>query len=103
MGSWNSQVRQQHSQLMLARSAQRHLLGNLWVNRAVLNGQVEHRHQRPQTLELGRSVLEHLRGGDHAAFGHQLVDAPGDGLMARPRRQTQRGPLPGRQLTARPR
>jgi len=32
-------------------------------------------------------VLEHLRGGDHATFGHQLVDAPGDGLMASPRRQ----------------
>ena len=80
-------MRQQHGQLMLTRPAQRHQLCDLWVNRAVLDGQVEHRHQRPKALELGWGVLEHLGGGDHAAFGHQVVDAPGNGLAACPSRQ----------------
>jgi len=38
------QVWQQHSQFMLVFPAQRHLFGNLLVNRAVLKGQIEHHH-----------------------------------------------------------
>lgn len=73
-------VRQQYNQLMLTLSAERHLLGRLRVNRAVPNGQVQHGHQESQTLEFSRGALEDLLGGDHAAVGHEVVDALGDGL-----------------------
>jgi hypothetical protein len=43
-GLVESQMRQQHGQLMLTRPAQGRLLYNLWINRAVLDGQVQHRH-----------------------------------------------------------